>query len=320
MINPRRVVLGGLIGACAGMTAGVILVGVWGGLTSIPHIVGHSGPNNHPVTMFLAGVVVYALYIGLPAGGPMGAVVGLIAGAIWGSVSAVPTVRKVKAPADEFAAEVIAEAFALKSSPCPSLSRGSGLVIALAIPGAIILVWTMSGWWERAKFDRFAADVTRLGGLVENAEIESWSIAVNDIIVDLASTKTDDAELERLARDPMFNRVHSLSLAGTRITDRGVAVLNAHPFFAYLDLARTSLTDQGMASIAKCCPNTLNLSGTRVTDATIRLIEQQGEQFPTRSIDLTDTQVTEESVRQLGHDRPMMLIKYGPSTSPKSTR
>ena len=105
----------------------------------------------------------------------------------------------------------------------------------------------------------------------------------------------------------------TLSLAGTRITDRGVAVLDAHPWLSYLDLSHTSVTDRGLASMSRCYPNTLKLSGTRVTDATLQLIEQQAERLPNRSIDLTDTQVTEERVRELGKSHWMMNIAYGSS-------
>jgi hypothetical protein len=320
MVKPSRVLFQSLVGACVGMTAGVIVVGVWGGLSGIPFILSHAGPKNDPVMMFLSGVVVYALYVGLPLGAPVGAFIGLILGAIRGSWSGSSTVRKTTVPVNDLAAQVIAEVFAGERSPSSRRSRWSGLVVALAIPGAVILVWSIYGWWERSRFDRFVAEVKRLGGHADNAEIEGWSIAVNSIDLDLSSTATNDADLERLARDPMFGRVYTLSLAGTRITDRGIVVLNQHPFFSHLDLSRTSVTDLGLASIAQCCPNSLNLSGTRVTDATVRLIEQQAERFPNRNIDLTDTQVTEERVRELGKSHWMMLVTYGSSKSPKSTR
>jgi hypothetical protein len=302
------------------MTAGVILVGIWGGLTGIPFILSHAGPKNDPVTMFLAGVVVHALYVGLPVGAPVGALIGLIAGAIRGSRSLTSTVRKTTIPVDDLSEHVIKNAFAPERSRSSSRWRGSRFLIVLAVPGALILVWSIYGWWERAKFDRFAAEVKRLGGYADNAEIEGWSIAVSAIDVDLSSTATDDADLRRLASNSMFHRIHSLSLAGTRVTDEGVAVLNEHPSFTHLDLSRTSITDRGLASISRCCPNTLNLSGTRVTDLTLRLIEQQCDRSPNRSIDLTDTQVTEEKVRDLGKSRWMMHLTYGSSKSPKSTR
>ncbi len=160
----------------------------------------------------------------------------------------------------------------------------------------------------------------RLGGRAEDAEFEGWSIAVNAIDLDLSSTATDDADLERLARDPMFDRLHFLSLAGTRITDRGIAMLNDHPFINTLDLSRTAVTDRGLASISRCCPNSLNLSGTRVTDATLALIERQAKTSPNRSIDLTDTQVTEKRVLDLAKSCWMIYISYGSSKSPSHTR
>jgi hypothetical protein len=269
--------------------------------------------------MFLAGVVVHAAYIGLPFGAPVGAVIGLIAGAIRGSGSPTVAIRKATTPTDPLAAEVIAKVFTEESSPLPSHSLYTKCAIALAVPGAFLLMWLIHGWWERSRFNHFAEEVTRLGGRVENLEVESWSLAVNSILVDLSSTAAGDADLERLARDPMFARVQSLSLAGTRITDRGLAVLDERPYFSYLDLSRTSVTDQGLASMSRCCPHTLNLSGTRVTDVTLRLLAQQAERFPNRTIDLTDTQVTEQSARALGASHGM-IIRYGSSRSPRSTR
>ena len=114
MIKPHRVVLGMVVGTCAGMTAGVMLIGIGGGLAGIPWILRHSGPNINPVTMFLAAFVMYALYVGLPVGAPIGAIIGLIAGAIWGLVPGASGTRKVTAPADDVAAEVIAKAFEFK--------------------------------------------------------------------------------------------------------------------------------------------------------------------------------------------------------------
>jgi hypothetical protein len=49
MVKPDRVIFQSLVGACAGMTAGVIVVGLWGGLTGIPFILSHAGPKNEPV-------------------------------------------------------------------------------------------------------------------------------------------------------------------------------------------------------------------------------------------------------------------------------
>jgi hypothetical protein len=299
--------------------AGVLVVGLWGGLSGIPYILSHADQRNGPVTMFLSGVVVHAVYLGLAFGAPVGAWIGLIAGGLWGCRSHTATDRRATTSADPLAAEVIAKAFAAKSAPASRCTRSSGCVIALAIPGVVLLVWLIHGWWERTRFNRFEGEVTRLGGRVENLDVESWSLAVNAILVDLSSTGTGDADIERLAHDPIFARVDSLSLAGTRITDRGLAVLNERPYFSYLDLSRTSVTDRGLASMSRCCPRMLNLSGTRVTDATVRLFAQQAERFPDRTIDLTDTKVTEESARALATSHDMRIL-YGSSGSPRSAK
>ena len=49
MVNPVRVIVLSMVGACAGMAAGVILVGLWGAFAGIPYILNHPGPNNNPV-------------------------------------------------------------------------------------------------------------------------------------------------------------------------------------------------------------------------------------------------------------------------------
>ncbi|SIO66276.1 Leucine Rich repeat-containing protein [Singulisphaera sp. GP187] len=321
MRKPVQVIFQSLVGACAGMTAGVILIGILGALTGIPYILSHAGPKNDPVTMFLAHTVMYGLYMGLPAGAPIGGLIGLVAGGIRGLRSGTSTVRKIAIHIDDFdTAQAPAKSVISTKAPSSSRSCSFVVVIAMAIPGAIILAWLINGWREGAKFDRFSSEVTRLGGRAENADFEGWSNTVEAINVDLSSTATDDDDLERLIRDKMFHRVHSLSLSGTRITDRGAAMLDACPWFNHLDLSHTSVTDRGLASMSQCCAHTLKLSGTRITDATLQLIEQQAERFPNRSIDLTDTKVTEERVRELGKFQSMMSITYGSIKSPKHTR
>src|SRR4051812_814242 len=103
MVRPARVLYQSLVGACVGMTAGVLLVGIGGALSTIPFILAQAGPKNDPITMFFAGFVMSALHVGLPVGAPVGALIGLVAGGIRGLRSGTSTVRKTTVPIDDFA-------------------------------------------------------------------------------------------------------------------------------------------------------------------------------------------------------------------------
>lgn len=302
--NAARVFSQALVGALAGTAAGPLIVGLVGTLASTPAIV----TQNDPISAFLAGLVMLTLFVGIPVGAPIGAVVGLIAGGIRGWRSG------------QGAGRTTAQTGDLVNSPTSWGGCALALVAVLAVPGAILLVLLINGYRDSAQFARFSAEVERLGGRARDADFEGFSFTVESIEVDLSSTATDDDALARLVRDPMFERVHSLSLAGTRVTDRGLAALGERASLHHLDLSHTLITDRGLASMSRCCPSTLKLSGTPITDATLRLFEQQAERYPNRHIDLTDTRVTEERVREFGESHTMMTIDYGPSQTPKHTR
>ncbi len=285
-------------------------------LASIHRIVN----QRDPVTQFLAGVVMFTLFMGIQVGAPLGAVIGLIVGGIRGWKSWTSAAR-TKVPMSELETSPAAAKGAMTLRP-PDIWPSWGVILAcgMAIPGAFVCISLAHGYYEGVPFRRFCAEVEKLGGHARDEDLEGFSFTVESLELDLSGTATDDDALERLTRYSVFQRVRSLSLAGTRITDRSLGALNACQGFHYLDLSHTSITDGGLRSISRFCPRMLKLSGTCVTDATLDLIEQQAKRAPDRIIDVTDTRVTRQRVRELGKAHPTIHITYESSQSPSHTR
>ncbi len=75
-----------------------------------------------------------------------------------------------------------------------------------------------------------------------------------------------DADLAKLA--PIANNIYTLNLAGTKVTDAGMAALDDMHNLAELHLDRTAVTDVGLPHISKLRKlQYLNLYGTAITDA-----------------------------------------------------
>ncbi len=323
-----RIVFHALVGACAGAAAGIIIVALVAAISSIPYIVTHSGPKNDPFTMFGAAVVVYGIFYGLGFGAPVGAVLGLVTGLILemrSGRSLGKTARSPVVPLDDaftIAAKPPADGF--PAAPPPSSRRSCGLVAmsVLAIPGAVILLCLLNGRREGVAFDRLEAGVRRLGGHaeVENESTNPLTGTIDSVFLDLSATGARDADLERLTHIEMFRRVRDLNLAGTPITDRGVASLEHHPGLYHLNLSRTRITDRCLHSLARVYVSSLNLSGTAITDAALPLLNAQAGPGRLSHIDLTDTALTEEKVRELGKAQNQVVITYGTSKSPKHSR
>jgi hypothetical protein len=173
-----------------------------------------------------------------------------------------------------------------------------------------------------AEYDRLVVEAGRLGVQVSVPPGDAgWDgIGLTTYYVAEAGNKDlDDAGLERLIRLPAFARVRGLSLAGTRVTDKGVGLLEGLPLLTRLDLSRTAVTDLCMAPILRSSLGGLNLSGTAATDQTVELLIEQPETIHLRMVDLTDTRVTEEKVRRLGRSKHQNNYLYGPSKTPKQT-
>jgi hypothetical protein len=122
-----------------------------------------------------------------------------------------------------------------------------------------------------------AADaVARLGGQVEIEEIDWMRHSVGNDFAQLASrlrtirlqdSRADDAFLTFLAGPPP--RVPSLlelSLAGTRITDKGLQALSAFTLLRKLNVARTAVSARGIGALLEQLPELqeVDMARTRV--------------------------------------------------------
>lgn len=89
-----------------------------------------------------------------------------------------------------------------------------------------------------------------------------------EVRLDLLGEQVTDEELKLLSG--LQPTLVSLNLAGTAITDEGVATLASYPALERLHLERTAVTDEGVASLASLERlRYLNLYGTAVTDRSL---------------------------------------------------
>ena len=92
----------------------------------------------------------------------------------------------------------------------------------------------------------------------------------------LAGTNFGDAQLAKLG--PLGPNLRWLDLAGTRVTDAGLASLAAMPHLVRLHLERTAVTDAGLESVASLTNlRYLNLYGTAVTDTGLEALRRLPE-------------------------------------------
>jgi hypothetical protein len=166
-------------------------------------------------------------------------------------------------------------------------------------------------------------EARKLGGSsrIYEGDVEVTVIEISgNIDLDLSGTNTNDADLTSLMKLPAFARVTSLSLAGAPITDKGVASLEGAPRLHSLDLSRTAVTDECLVSILKVPVGRLNLSGTGLTDAGVELLKKPPGGFLFHYVDMTDTKVSEQKVRELGKTKPQgsYLYLYGQKAASKS--
>jgi hypothetical protein len=117
------------------------------------------------------------------------------------------------------------------------------------------------GWhaFKIAQFQRESRTVIAInnfGGTVDShfppTDAHQWYI----IRIHLAGTRLTDADLLRILdpADP-HNKVNALDLAGTRVTDVGLAHLNRFVTLRTLNLTATSVTDAGVDELQNALPN-----------------------------------------------------------------
>ncbi|MFG0259109.1 MAG: c-type cytochrome domain-containing protein [Phycisphaerales bacterium JB041] len=153
-------------------------------------------------------------------------------------------------------------------------------------------------------------DALRQRGAVANrlASDEPWV----EVRLDLLGQSVTDADLDLL--EPLAPTLASLHLAGTAVTDEGVARLAAFPRLERLHLERTAVTDEGVAHLAGLTQlRYLNLYGTGVTDAALVTIAD----LPSiESVYLWQTGVSPQAGALLAALMPGVVVDLGLAAEP----
>jgi len=125
-------------------------------------------------------------------------------------------------------------------------------------------------------------------------------------LLDLFNTPTGDSALAALSGT--LPRLARLNLAGSLVTDGGLAHLRGLPALEILHLGWTDIGDEGLAAIA-ALPNlkTLVLHGTRVTDAGMAALARSAA---LEALDLQETAVSDAGVRALAPLAPRLVRLY----------
>ncbi len=147
----------------------------------------------------------------------------------------------------------------IASMPKPKLRWFQYRLRTLFVLTAVVSV--PYGWpaFKIAQFQRELRTVIAInhfGGTVDShfppADARQWYI----IRIHLAGTRLTDADLLRILdpADP-HNKVNTLDLAGTTVTDVGLAHLKRFVTLRTLNLTATSVTDAGVDKLQNALPN-----------------------------------------------------------------
>ncbi|MGC8638431.1 MAG: hypothetical protein ACP5XB_00970 [Isosphaeraceae bacterium] len=159
-------------------------------------------------------------------------------------------------------------------------------------------------------------ELTELNRLSEEARRLQGSAGVatlaGTIEVNLRGTRTDDEQFAKLVHMPGFRQVAFVLLAGTRITDRSLKLLEGNRTVSTLDISRTKITDDALRSITTMPGlQVLNLSGTGVSDAGLQALIDHAATLRPRTVNLGDTKVTDKGVERLRKAFPGTQIDPG---------
>ncbi|MBX7209890.1 MAG: hypothetical protein K1X78_16355 [Verrucomicrobiaceae bacterium] len=117
----------------------------------------------------------------------------------------------------------------------------------------------------------------------------------------------DDAKLAPLA--PLADKVVSLDLARTKVTDKGLASVASMKNLKELHLENTGVTDAGLDQLKGLAElEYLNLYGTKVTDAGVQKLAGLGK---LKALYLWQTGVTKAGVAQLKAKLPGVHVNIG---------
>jgi len=137
---------------------------------------------------------------------------------------------------------------------------------------------------------------------------EPWA----EVRFDLLGAGVADADLSLL--EPLKPTLASLNLAGTGVSDAGVAALGEYPRLARLNLGRTAVTDDGVASLTSLRElHYLNLYATGVTD---RGLVSAASLPALESLYLWGTRVSPQAGALLAALKPGLAVEVGAEVTP----
>jgi hypothetical protein len=130
------------------------------------------------------------------------------------------------------------------------------------------------------------------GGWLEQLVGKATLLPVNAVVGD--HTKFDDADARLVAG---MSKLRILSLANTRITDKGLAEIRGLNSLTTLNLEHTKISDDGLRHIAQFRKlKSLNLAGTAISEAGLAHLAPLRELV---HLDLSETRVGDEHPESL---------------------
>lgn len=160
------------------------------------------------------------------------------------------------------------------------------------------------------------ADPGALDKLAQSgAQCLPLSIGTNVLSVGFGSNahQVTDAQVALLA--PVADQIYELNLAGTKVTDEGLAVLARMKNLHRLHLERTGVTDAGLANLTDL-PSLeyLNLYGTSVTDDGLQQLKALKS---LKELFLWQSKVTDAGAQRLKQSLPALTFNLGWQEPPK---
>jgi len=195
------------------------------------------------------------------------------------------------APAPAEASKDAPAASAAKEAASEKVSEGPSLLDKLAegVP---------------APSDEALDALRKLGAVAMPLDMKSPLVSVN---LQYLGDKATDETLAQLA--PLAQQITWLNLAGTGITDAGLAQLAQLPNLTTLHLEKTGIADAGLVQIKDLEHlEYLNLYGTKVTD---NGLDNLASMEHLKKLYLWNSQVTEEGAKKLNESLPDLAVNLG---------
>ena len=155
-----------------------------------------------------------------------------------------------------------------------------------------------------APSDEALAALRELGAVAMPLDMKSPLVSVN---MQYLGDKATDETLAQLA--PLAQQITWLNLAGTGISDAGLAQLAQLQNLTTLHLEKTGIADTGLAQIKDLKHlEYLNLYGTKVTDSGL---DNLASMEHLKKLYLWNSQVTEEGAKKLNESLPDLAVNLG---------